>query len=183
MLSALGALTVLVTSLLALSVLSTLFMPAASAHAGLVSIDPADGSTVTDAPTRVVLTFDEQVTTPAVVVVTGPDGRKVSSDRTRVVGTIVAVDTDLSAPGRYTVAFRVVSADGHPVAKQTSFAFVPPGATPPPPLTANTPGDGSGSSSALEAVVVVGIGVTLTVLIGVGLVRAMRANAGDEAAP
>ena len=46
----------------------------AAAHASLVGATPADGSTVRSAPARITLRFDENIRTPAVVIVAGPDG-------------------------------------------------------------------------------------------------------------
>jgi methionine-rich copper-binding protein CopC len=174
--------TVLVAGALAL--VATILALPASAHAGLVSIDPADGATVTAAPSRVTLTFDEDMAEPAVVLVTGPDGQRADVGHTRVSGAVVSVGVDLPSPGRYTVAFRAVSADGHPVADQKSFAFQPEGVASAG-APAAKPGVGAASSSGStsgSAWLVVGIGVALAGLLGVGLVRALRAS-GDRAAP
>ena len=95
----------------------------AAAHAHLVRAVPGDGATVTTAPARVRLVFDENVRTPAALVVTGPSGTRVELGQVQVLDNTASVRVHVMAAGRYTVAFRVVSADGHPVSAQTSFRF------------------------------------------------------------
>jgi hypothetical protein len=61
------------------------------------------------------------VSTPAFLAVTGPQGR-VDTGQTRVDDAVVSVGLKDSLPaGRYAVAFRVVSDDGHPV--ESSYTF------------------------------------------------------------
>jgi methionine-rich copper-binding protein CopC len=103
----------------------------AVAHAVLVSVSPADGSTLAKAPAQVVLTFDENIRTPSKIVVHRPDGSRVDHGGTHVVDNKVSVAVVLRPVpqdvGRYTVAYRVVSADGHPVAGTRTFRYAPPG--------------------------------------------------------
>lgn len=102
--------------------LSMLGVAPAAAHTSLVAVNPADGSTVDTTPAAVVLTFTE----PAValgtqVVVTGPRG-KASAGAVRLVDSTVRQELVSGAPaGRYTVAWRVTSEDGHPITGQLSF--------------------------------------------------------------
>jgi hypothetical protein len=121
---------VAIASLL-LAVLSSLATAlAASAHAALRSMTPAAGSTVTTPPTEVVLTFNEAISTSfATVTVTDDDGRPVSRGRPAVSGRTVTQALEEIGPGRYTVAFRVVSEDGHPVSQKLSFAVALPSPT------------------------------------------------------
>lgn len=121
---------VAIASLL-LAVLSSLATAlAASAHAALRSMTPAAGSTVTTPPTEVVLTFNETISTSfATVTVTGGDGRPVSRGRPAVSGKTVTQPLEEIGSGRYTVAFRVVSEDGHPVSQKLSFAVALPSPT------------------------------------------------------
>jgi methionine-rich copper-binding protein CopC len=94
---------------------------AARAHATLDSTSPRAGAAVQAPLTAVRLTFDEAVGTPAFIAVSGPQGRA-DTGRTRVDGAAVSVGLKESLPaGRYTVAFRVVSDDGHPV--ESSYTF------------------------------------------------------------
>lgn len=186
---------------LVLSVLSSLVMASgADAHAALKSISPENGSSLTTAPTRVVLTFDEPIGTSfATVTVTGAQGA-VSAGRSVVDGVTVtqALAPDLPN-GRYTVAFRVVSEDGHPVSDKTSFtvaATTPsssqtsgPVATPLPATsttatasaTPTLPGDAdqAGSGRGLRIGLAVGV-AALALAGGTALVASTRRRSGDD---
>jgi copper resistance protein C len=138
-----------------LGLLVGMFLPllaatGAQAHAVLRSISPADGAQLTQAPTQVVLTFDEPVSTSfATVTVTDASGGSVVSGRTKVDGAKVtqALKGDLQ-PGKYTVAYRVVSDDGHPVSDKTTFTLAMPAAgTPTATASASTPPAATPTSS------------------------------------
>ncbi|WP_195896445.1 copper resistance CopC family protein [Nonomuraea cypriaca] len=106
----------------------------AFAHAGLKSSDPKDGSTVKELISSIELVFTEDINARyTTVVVTGPGGAKVADGKPQVKGDTVTQELkpDL-ADGRYAIAFRVISADGHPVAEELHFTLkVPaPEATP-----------------------------------------------------
>ena len=93
----------------------------ASAHDVLRSTDPADGTVVDRLPDRVVLTFDEPALAIGTeVVVTGPAG-PVSDGPPQLVDAEVRQPVRAGPAGRYTVLWRVTSADGHPVSG--TFAF------------------------------------------------------------
>jgi hypothetical protein len=127
---------------------------AASAHATLDSTSPRAGAVVQAPLTAVRLTFDEAVASPAFIAVTGPQGR-VDTGGTRVDDAVVSVGLKDPLPaGRYTVAFRVVSDDGHPVESSYTFqlkaatvASSSPGATP----LAQAPAPSASSASAPAA--------------------------------
>jgi methionine-rich copper-binding protein CopC len=106
-------------------------VPPAQAHAVLVSVTPADNSTVSRAPGRVMLVFDENIRAPSKIVVSGPSGQRVDRGSTSVVDNRVSVairlQPRLTDVGRYVVGYRVVSADGHVVSGQRSFDYRPPG--------------------------------------------------------
>lgn len=90
-------------------------------HARLASSTPQDGATVKSAQ-QVVLTFNEDVNPDFVAVrVTGPDGSE-TAGAPRVDGPVVTQALAAAAPaGEHTVTYRVVSADGHPVAGTVTF--------------------------------------------------------------
>ena len=120
---------------LLLGVLSSLALATgADAHASLISIAPANRARLTTAPTRIVLTFDEPISSSfATVTVTDGSGASVGAGRADVQEAVV---TQRLSPGltsgRYTVAFRVVSEDGHPVSDRTTFTLaLPAGAAAP----------------------------------------------------
>ena len=95
----------------------------AAAHARLIATDPAGGATVERPPDRVLLTFSERIeSTFAGVQVFGPDRERVDSGQPRVEGEQVNVPLQpLTQAGRYTVVFRIISGDGHPVKSQFNF--------------------------------------------------------------
>ena len=97
----------------------------AAAHTALVGMTPSNGSTLTTAPTQVVLTFTEAVEQVGdAVVVTAPSGARVGSGAPVVDGSLVTQQlVALTEAGRYTVAFRVVSDDGHPVTGSLAFTL------------------------------------------------------------
>lgn len=97
-------------------------MPA-SAHAELATTDPADGSVAETAPKVLTLQFTERVSVqPDGVRVLGADGQRVDAGAASASGDTVAAPLDSTvADGGYVVAWRVVSADGHPV--RGAFAF------------------------------------------------------------
>jgi methionine-rich copper-binding protein CopC len=106
-------------------VASLLTATGADAHASLESVSPADGAELSKAPTKVVLTFDEPVSTSfATVSVTAGSGGSVGSGKAKVDGAMVtqALKPGLTS-GSYTVAFRVVSDDGHPVSDKSTFTL------------------------------------------------------------
>ncbi len=114
---------------LLLGVLSSLALATgADAHASLTSISPADGARLTSAPTRVVLTFDEPISSSfATVTVTDGSGTSVGAGRAEVHQGVVSQQLSRGlTSGRYTIAFRVVSEDGHPVADRTTFTLALP---------------------------------------------------------
>ncbi len=94
----------------------------AAAHATLQATSPADDATVAELPEQVGLTFSEEMSAPAYVVVTAPDGSAVTSGDPEVTGAEVAQPLDGAGErGTYTVAFRVFSADGHQVSGRFLF--------------------------------------------------------------
>jgi methionine-rich copper-binding protein CopC len=88
----------------------------AAAHASLVHASPADGSSVATAPKTVSLTFDENIRMPSVILVYDAEGASVVRGKTSVADNIVSTRVGATATGDYTVVYRAVSADGHPVA-------------------------------------------------------------------
>lgn len=103
---------------------SVVAAPAALAHATLEKTAPKQGGTVAKTRSKVTLTFDEAVHSNfAKVVVTSPDGTRVDTGKPHVInGTVTQRVKGLPTAGKYTVAWRVVSADGHPV--DGKFRFV-----------------------------------------------------------
>ncbi|MFF7675599.1 copper resistance CopC/CopD family protein [Actinacidiphila glaucinigra] len=119
-----------------LAVLGLLFGTAApaSAHAALVGSDPAQGSVVKTAPAQVRLTFSEGVLLSRDAIrVLGPDGERAETGDANDGGrgnttAAVALRPGLGN-GTYTVAWKAVSADSHPVAGAFTFSIGAPSKT------------------------------------------------------
>lgn len=158
-------------------VLALLLGPApAWAHTELRSSTPADGASVAQPPSQVELTFSEEVPAAgATVTVTGPDRvDRAAGPATGDGGTLTVPLRPLGPAGAYTVGYRVVSDDGHPVAGTVTFTLTAPGPAPAadgPPATgapaapAGAAGAGGGGTPVwpwlVGAVVVIGAGATL----------------------
>ncbi|OZC67737.1 hypothetical protein CH276_04770 [Rhodococcus sp. 06-470-2] len=145
----------------------------AAAHATLQSSNPAENSVLDAAPDEVTLTFNQSVQSNfATVTVVGADGTQWGASDPVVDGSTVTVDLDgLGAAGEYTIGYRVVSADGHPItgsipfqltqASSTSAATAAtsaPAPTDATPTAAEEPEDSSGFPIWIVAVVVVAVG-------------------------
>jgi copper resistance protein C len=100
----------------------------AAAHASLISSSPPDGATVATAPTKVELVFSEDVGALSIIAVTGPDGVQVVDGPTQIrnASAVQPLKT-LTVVGLYKIAYRVVSADGHPVSGRLTFTYAPAG--------------------------------------------------------
>ncbi|WGW11239.1 copper resistance protein CopC [Saxibacter everestensis] len=99
-----------------------LFAVPASAHDRLVSSSPADGETVKEAPGWIELNFSSTVKEIGSEVQVNHEGTDVSAGELAVEDTklTVALPTDLK-DGDYTVVWRTVSSDGHPISGEYSF--------------------------------------------------------------
>jgi hypothetical protein len=101
----------------------TVLVPtAATAHDVLEKTVPGDGTTVDQLPSSIVLVFSEQPLELGLqIIVTSPDGN-VADGPAMISGREVTQPVSATAPaGDYTVAYRVTSADGHPLTG--SFRF------------------------------------------------------------
>ena len=96
----------------------------ALAHTALAARS-RDGEVLTTAPDTVSLTFTEPVQAEftQVAVTDGKRPSLVIAGETTVDGPLVQQPVSLTANGTYTVAYRIVSADGHPVSGQLSFSY------------------------------------------------------------
>jgi copper transport protein len=99
----------------------------ASAHATLVTSNPADGARLKTAPATVTITFDESVGLGSLgyLHVTDQTGRRVdigNAGHPNGDGTVISVGLRSGlGDGTYTESFRVISADSHPVAGVVRF--------------------------------------------------------------
>jgi copper resistance protein C len=156
----------------------------ALAHTRLQSSDPADGASLDSAPEHVALTFNEEMTPEfSTITVVGPDGAHYETGRVGAEGgTVSTAVLPLGPAGQYKIGYRVVSADGHPVAGEVSFTLTTPGpatSAPAPaaapaaaaaPAPAAAPAEGDGGTPVwpwiLGAVVLVGGGVVAALRLG-----------------
>lgn len=145
----------LATLALAPAILLMLASPA-SAHAGFVSSDPAAGSVLATAPSSVSVRFTEVIdAAQSELAIAGPDQRRLSGTATRrdprdATRLTAALPGGL-ARGTYTVRWRVLSVDGHPVSSGFRFAI---GA----PTTALTAVSGSGDTPSVLSGIGRGLG-------------------------
>ncbi|MFJ3098444.1 copper resistance CopC family protein [Streptomyces hydrogenans] len=119
--------------------------PPAAAHTELNGSDPANDAVLDAVPRTVTLTFSDPMSQAyAQLAVTGPDGAALGDGAPAVAGREVALSLkEARTAGRYTVGYRVVSADGHPVSGTSAFTVRP---APTAPSAAATPATPSGTN-------------------------------------
>ena len=114
------------------------FAPTASAHAGLVSTDPTNGTVLNQGPGQVRFTFNEPVgpVTSSFALYDSKGRHTTGGELTAVevssLDTVVTAElpTEL-ARGSYVLSWRVVSADAHPISGTLPFAVGQASAAPP----------------------------------------------------
>lgn len=153
----------------------------ASAHAMLERTSPAAQSVVAHAPAQVSVSFSEAVTLVpgAVRVYDGALHEVDTGTASHVGGDPTSAGVALApglAPGTYTVTWRVVSADSHPVSGGFSFSIGHPGpsAAPPPPE------DGGGAAGVALAVARFVEYAGLAALGGAAVLVALRRAGAEE---
>ncbi len=92
----------------------------AEAHTSLTDATPGKGDTVAS-PARVKLTFTDPVRFPGLVVLDSAKHHHESGRPHAVDNTVTATIAGTLAPGVYTVGWRVVAPDGHPVTGDYRF--------------------------------------------------------------
>ena len=128
----------------------------AAAHASLVKTDPAEGQVLAESPRVARLTFDETVSATAGGVQMYDARGKTVESKASARDTVLTVDVpDTLDEGTYVVSWRVVSADGHPVAGALTFSVGRPSAVVRPPPTPDE-SSASGVRGALSAVQAIG---------------------------
>jgi methionine-rich copper-binding protein CopC len=104
-------------------------MPSAQAHASLISSNPIIGAHLSKLPAHVEVEFDGNLITLGgaktnVLQVQDDQGREIDAGNSKVAGPILGVDIkDQSEQGTFTVSWRVVSGDGHPVEGSYQFSI------------------------------------------------------------
>ncbi|MFX4285978.1 copper resistance protein CopC [Janibacter sp. G349] len=120
----------------------------ASAHARLEASSPKEGSTLTATPPEIMLRFNEPIQSGLNEVSVRTGSTDATDGNLEVDGGTVYQPLKSSLPaGSYTVSYKVVSADGHPISGSYSFTYAPPGGDTGPSGSETTSDGGSGSSS------------------------------------
>jgi len=111
-------------TLLAVVVVLLGYAPA-QAHNILVTAYPARGGRVNESPEYVSVTFDKPVQDGFTeLTVLGPDGTHWATGTPAINGNTVSATLDPLGPaGLYTIEYRIVSADGHPVSGESTFTL------------------------------------------------------------
>lgn len=146
----------------------------ASAHNVLISTNPAKNASLETGPATIMLTFDAPVQGGDInqVAVTGPGGTRWAEGNVVINGNVVTAPVrPLGPAGVYTVGFRILSADGHPVEDQYTFTLTKAGnGTPASAATGTSPSGGSSGVPVwvwiVGAVVLLVIGLTLALRMG-----------------
>ncbi|RAM36304.1 copper resistance CopC family protein [Arthrobacter globiformis] len=164
----------------------------ASAHDAAESSSPADGATVATAPAKVSITFNN---TPlglgSQVKVTDAAGTDWADGKVEIVDNVASQNLREGAPaGKYSVVWRVVSSDSHPIEGTFSFTATAAaaGATAVPVPTVGTPQPGAtqatgaapDSSEPFPWSIVVFAAVALGLLITLGVLARRRLGVSDE---
>jgi len=101
-----------------------LVMAPAAAHSDLESSDPSSGATLAEAPARVTFTFNEDLLEQgnAITLTEVATGMRLELGDVAVSGDSVSVGWPAASPaGEFRAAYRVVSADGHPIDGTITF--------------------------------------------------------------
>ena len=99
---------------------------------------PADGAVLDRAPREIVLTFNEKISPQYAQLILSRDGTALSIAEPVVTGEVIRVPLAETATGDYRLAFRVVSADGHPISGESHYTVRGAVATPSTTTTAAT---------------------------------------------
>lgn len=121
----------------------------AAAHSAVTGSSPENGASVAVGPDQVTLTFNEPPQSSfATLTVVGPDGNLWSKGEPSVQGETVSVPVGPLGPvGEYTIAYRITSADGHPVSGTSKFTLTEPGTGTPGPKPGGAAAEGADDSS------------------------------------
>lgn len=150
----------------------------ALAHNVLISTDPANGASLETGPTKITLTFDAPVQGGDInqISVLGPDKSQWAEGAVAINSNVVTAPVrPLGPAGTYTIGYRILSADGHPVEGESTFTLTKAGngtpATAGAATGAATASGGSGGGVPVwvwlvGAVVLLAIGLTLALRMG-----------------
>jgi copper resistance protein C len=175
----------------AAAILAVLTGSPAWAHNSLTDASPARNATVKKAPEQVKLTFLQKLDPNLTIAVSDADKQKVAAGEPEANGKVGTLTFDEPLiNGTYTVAYRVVSTDGHPVQGSYRFTVADPSAAPAsaaPAAPSTAPTSPAVAAPAVETVptsnsggggdwwlVVVGTGVAIALVAGGWIVARRR---------
>lgn len=151
----------------------------ALAHNVLISTDPAKGASLETGPAKITLTFDAPVQGGDInqISVLGPDKSQWAEGAVEINSNVLTAPVrPLGPAGTYTVGYRILSADGHPVEGEYTFTLTKAGNGTPATAGAATgvatSSGGSGGGGVpvwvwlVGAVVLLAIGLTLALRMG-----------------
>ena len=151
----------------------------ASAHNSLISSNPANEASLDTGPAAIVLTFDQPVQNGEglnSVAVTGQDGKEWQGGAATVDSNVVSAPVrELGPTGVYTIGYRIVSADGHPVSGTLTFTLTKAGNGTPAPASADNESAGSADGGSDSGGLPIWVWLAgAVVLLGAGLFVALR---------
>jgi hypothetical protein len=152
-----------------------------SAHNVLVGSDPAQGAVLSTGPSVVKFDFNAPVENgPNYITVVGPGNTHwEKTENATVYGNSVSTPVaPLGPAGVYTAAYRIISADGHPVSGEITFSLSQAGTGTP--VTASPTANQAQSSSSGGGVPIWVWLVIAAVLLGAGLVITLRLAGGHN---
>jgi methionine-rich copper-binding protein CopC len=125
----------------------------AIARATFISSDPADRAIQASAPHRVTLVFDEPLPQGLnTIAITGPGQTRWETGEVSTSGNTISVAMKPSGPaGDYTIGYRIVSDDGHPLTGTVGFRLTTPGTSSQPPATTTAAPGAAGAQSTQPA--------------------------------
>lgn len=179
-------------------ILLALLLPisAASAHDSLVGADPKDGQQLETMPENIELTFSgPPIAMGSEIKVQDENGKDWANGDVEIVNSVAKQPISPDAPaGKYTVTWRVVSSDSHPIEGQFTFTASSGGqggaqAGSQQPLASDEPAAGGQDSEQQEApttfptsfVVIMGVLLVVLVVI-IGILARRRLGRNDERA-
>ncbi|MGW4482712.1 copper resistance CopC family protein [Amycolatopsis sp. NPDC004368] len=172
-------------ALLALAITGVALLGTATpalAHNVLIGSDPTDGASLAAGPAKVTLTFDQYVQDGDVnqIAVTGPDGNQWAEGPVTVENNVISAPLrPLGPAGKYTVGYRILSADGHPVSGEIPFTLTTAGTGTPAKVdaakAAGAPASAATSSTSSSTGIPIWVWIAgAVVLLAIGLTVALR---------
>ncbi|MFJ3958118.1 copper resistance protein CopC [Arthrobacter sp. NPDC090010] len=174
-------------ALLAAMLLALGFAAPASAHDVLEKTTPADGQAVAAAPDKVTLTFSNNpIAIGSEIVVKDASGSNWADGGVDILDNVVTQKLKSGAPaGKYTVQWRVVSSDSHPIEGTFGYSVTSggaakaPGASTPEPLQTQTEQPQQVQSEPFPVMIVVFAAVAVILLVALGILARRKLNGGS----